>query len=551
VAVEEKELSMSVVGFNAALSSCAQAGDWERAIYLLERMKAAAPKTSTALEARIPAPDAVTYGTVLAACERGEQWSLILKYAKSMEVQLGLDFLDGLSITSCLHACQQLGLAEEALYYLDVMKRLECPQRKTSGWKRQGVRQPLQGPDPVAYHLAISACARGGAWQDGLRLLNEHEKVTGAAPDVVAYTSAITGCEYAGEWKQAFLLLDKMRQQGVEANEMTMTAVLSACATALAKKNRVRNGEEAEKVVGGTVAEAMPEEQIRALQLLSVLKKDPNTVKPNIQIYNAAIRVCAEAFDLDRAMKLLEQIQKEGLQRTVVTYGSLMTACERVGCVDSASKVFRSMKADNITRNEKVYGAAISCCRKAKEPERALLLLRKMIQEGLTPNAATFNTVMMAQTEGRAKIDMERAVLVFKLMQSKFAAEKSRPNRQTYSMLVLLFATSMQPNTAERFLRKMRDDGFVPDVDLFTATVTGYERTGQPLKALRLMESMQADGYDFYGVKVLNTAFKKAVQLANLVGRNLASPDDEEKEDPSFQLDNIDEDGEAFLQVNR
>jgi pentatricopeptide repeat protein len=281
------------------------------------------------------------------------------------------------------------------------------------------------------------------------------------------------------------------------------------------------------------------------------LKKDPNTVKPNIQIYNAAIRVCAEAFDLDRAMKLLEQIQKDSLMRTVVTYGSLMTACERVGCVESASKVFRSMKADNIARNEKVYGAAISCCRKAKEPERALLLLRKMIQEGLTPNAATFNTVMMAQTEGRAKIDMERAVLVFKLMQSKFASKESRPNRQTYSMLVRLFATSMQPNTAERFLRKMRDDGFVPDVDLFTATVTGYERTGQPLKALRLMESMQADGYDFYGVKVLNTAFKKAVQLANLVGRNLASPDDDEKEDPSFQLDNIDEDGEAFLQVNR
>eukprot|EP00957_Ditylum_brightwellii_P016663 1252723-Ditylum_brightwellii.AAC.1 len=59
------------------------------------------------------------------------------------------------------------------------------------------------------------------------------------------------------------------------------------------------------------------------------------------------------------------------------------------------------------------------------------------------------------------------------------------------------------------------EDGFVPDVDLYTVTVTAYERNGQPMKALRLMESMREDGYDFYEAKVLNEAFKKAVKLVN------------------------------------
>jgi pentatricopeptide repeat protein len=529
-AVEEKELFMNVVGFNTAISACAQAGDWESAITLLTRMEDAAPKNETVLQARVPAPDAVTYGTVFSACERGEQWSLILKYARSMRDR---DIpLDGMAVTSCLHACQQLGLAEEALHYLEEMKTARSATRKTAGWKRSGVKQPLKGPDEVAYLLAISACARGGAWEEGLRLLDNFKNATGTAADVVAYTAAITGCEYAGKWKHAFLLLDKMRKAGVEPNAVTMAAVIGACATNIAKQAHTDGG--------------MPLPQQKALRLLSVLKKDPTIVRPNIQVYNAAIRVCAEAHDLNRALRLLEEIKNEGIERTVITYGSLMTACERVGCVESVSAVFRSMKADGIAPNEIIYGAAISCCRKAGESERALLLLRKMIQEDLSPNVATFNTVIVAQTEGRSNRDIERAVLVYKLMTSRFASSDARPNRQTYTLLVQFLVYNKQPLNAEVFLQKMRENGFVPDVDLYTATVTGYERTGQPLKALRLMESMEEAGYDFYNVKVLNSAFKRAIKLVNVVGRGL--PSAEKTDEKPLQLNDADQEGDFFIQ---
>jgi len=524
---------MNVMGFNAAISACAQAGDWQNAITLLNRMEEANASTNSSF--LVPSPDAITYGTVLAACERAEQWQLVLKYAKEM-TRKNLQ-LDGLAVTSCLHACQQLGLAEEALGYLSVMKTLPESVQSTARFQRSGARQPLIRPDAVAYRLAISACARGGAWKDGIRLLEEYKGSTPDFSDVVAYTAAITGCEYAGQWKEALFLLDKMRKDGVPPNEVTVAAVIGACATACSKEGNTKRPSE------------MPLPQKKALQLLQIVKTNPEFVKPNIQIYNAAIRVCAEACDMQQAFALLQEIEDADIPRTLITYGSLMTACERIGCVDSASIVFRKLKEDDFVPNEIIYGAAISCCRKAKQSERSVLLLKKMIKEGLSPNVATMNTAMIAQTEGNSRADMERAILIYKLMKSKFVAETARPNRQTYNIIINFFASMKQPNTAEAFLTKMRNDGFTPDVNLFTATVASFERTGQPLRALRLMESMQEDGYDFYGVAVLNEAFKKALKLANKVGQTFTSKDIENKGEKFMML--VDQEDEDDLMARK
>lgn len=532
-AVEERRLAMSVVGFNACISACAQASDWENAISLVTRMEEASLRNTTdsSLTFTVPEPDAVTYGTVMAACERGGQWRTVLKYAQSMQDR-GL-LLDGLAMTSCLHACAELGLASNALRYLDLMKSVDPVAPQTAKLERYGAKQPLSGPDAVAYRCAITACARGGAWEEGIRLLDECKSVTGTPANVVAYTAAITGCEYAGKWKEAFYLLDKMRKEGVEPNEMTMVAVIGACATACAK-SEVWLGHQG-------AANAVPAPQHKALQLLNVLKKDPDTVKPNIQIYNACIRTCAEARDVERAFQLLDEATALDLDKTQVTYGSLMTACERVGDVQSSSIAFRKMEEDGITANEVIYGAAISCCRKANEPQRALWLLKKMIQEELSPNAATINTAMIAQTDARRKGDSDRVLQLYKLMHSKYVAQNGRPNRQTYNILVNFFAATMQPAIAERFIDKMRESGFKPDVDLFTATVSAYERTQQPLKAVKIMKRMEEDGYDFYSVNVLNSAFKKAIKLVNAVGQTFASPE----EDKSFEYTDFDDGQES------
>lgn len=506
-AKEKHNITMNVVGYNAVISACARAGDWKGASSLLSEMD----------QHNTTNPDHVTYGTVLAACENGEQWDMVLEYASAME-EKGLDF-DTLALTSVLKACQQLGLAKEALYYLELMRAKATSDpyaRKTSGWDRKGAKQPLRGPDAVAYRLAISACARGGDWKEGIRLLKDFEATTGQKPDVMAYTAAITGCEYAGEWKRAFSLVDTMRKGGVEPNEVTMAAVIGACATACAKETGGIKFKETNTI-------PMPLPQHKALQLLNILKNDETVVDPNINVYNAAIRVCAEAFDLKRALQLMEDLQTEGLTPTIVTFGTLMTASERVESIDGANSVFRAMREVEMEPNEIIYGAAISCCRKAGQAERASLLVRKMVKDDLKPNVATFNTAIVAQVEGYP-VDkcLDRAILIYRIMTSK-NHKGARPNRQTYNLLIRALSSAKRPTEAHALLKGMSNSGYIPDVDLYAATVAAYERVGQPLQALKLMESMTEDGYDFYEIDVINAAFKRAVKLVNKVGRGLSS----------------------------
>ena len=490
---------------------------------------------------------------------------------------------------------------DEALYYLELMKRLRHDEeevdgrrdaeggavggsaahqqrqqqlqgsggsggRKTNGRQRKGARQPLRGPDGVAYRLAISACARspgGHRWQDGIRLLREMKSISEASddadckPDVMAYTTAIAGCSEAGEYAHAMSLITEMRKEGIQPNVMTFSAVINACATASAKLARRREEEDTSGRVYGNInvngnntiasLENVRMPMNRALKLLAAMNSPRSYVKPNIVTYNAAIRACAEGLNLDGAFDLLRQLREDGLEPTVITYGSLMTACERVGDVEAASKVFRMVKEEegksttgggddgsedqeHLRANEIIYGAAISCCRKAREPERALLLLRKMISEKLELNTVTFNTVIAALSEGRpesktAKDDIlwEKALAVYRVMNTKHAPTSVSPNRKTYNILVRCLSANLQPGFAESLLVDMRKAGFVPDVDLYTTTVRSYERCGNPMKALALMEYMREMGYDFYEIKALDEAFKNGVKVLNRIGRGFSS----------------------------
>ena len=511
---------MNIVGYNAAISVCSRAGEWKQACQILNEMERRDTqefqfeKVILHDDAFIPRPDEVTYGTVMAACERAKEWHKVLELSKRMESERTDLTMDGMAISTALHACQQLSYGHDALVFLEKMKQLKM-QSQNHRERDNRQRKALKGPDDVAFLLAISACARGGLIEEALELLRNIEQETGTPPDVAAYSSVIGGCAESGEYMKAIELLKEMKANGVEPNVISFSAAISACASASANADKTRKDAKAkdpfysEEDSLGEVQRPMR----TALKLLERMRKGKNeSTKPNIVTYNAAIRACAEGFDVSKAFSLLDELLDHGLEPTIVTYGSLMTACERVGDVEGASKVFRELRSNEFEPNEIIYGAAISCCRKAEQPERTLALLRKMIQSKLSPNIATYNTVIMAQAEAN---NMEKASAVFTLLTS--SRSKAKPNRQTYSILVKASNDNAQPATAEFYIHRMKEDGMKPDVGLLTATVSSYERSKEPIKALKMMEAMREEGYDFYQMKLFDVAFKQGVKVINTV----------------------------------
>jgi pentatricopeptide repeat domain-containing protein 1 len=503
----EKGIPLTVIGYNIVVSAAAKQGDWQTAMAVVKQMQA--PNSTT------PVPDAVTYGTLLAACEAAGQWHQVLEQAQAMKNE-GFD-LDVRALSSCLHACQQLGRAEQALQLLEQMEALPAID--------------TQVPDAVAYRLALSACARGGKLTGGLRLLEKLEtQFPHEEANVVAYTAAIAGCEVEGQWKVAFRLVDRMRKRGVQPNEMTFVAVLAACATACARQAASKSSADASAHKDMTSFE--PYQQ--AMKLLRVMNKDPTVVNPNIHVYNAALRVCAEACDLTGAFALYNELLEDrdssgnvpegtvALKPNIVTFGTLMTACERVGSMEGVTQVFRWMQEFSdppLKPNEIVYGAALSACRRAQNDERSFFLFEQMLQNPkLRPNVATYNTVLLAQTEANTKTSMTRGLSVFR---SLYNSPYTQPNRQSYQIMIRALALDRRPLEAMTLLQQMQQAGLRPEVDLYTCTVTAFEKTGQHAQALKLMEAMRADGYDFYSNGVLDAAFKQGVQIVSSVQRGL------------------------------
>ena len=271
-------------------------------------------------------------------------------------------------------------------------------------------------------------------------------------------------------------LLKEMKRKCVEPNVVTFTAVISAaCASACAKKSDddEKNNNNVDSSTTITINDDLMMKAApmkAALAILDHMTREGSSldIQPNIVTYNTAIRACAEGLNVYKAFALLDELKARNLEPTIVTYGTLMTACKRgVGDVDGARKVFRFMKDAEMKPNEIIYGAAISCYRKASKSDVTFRLLCKMLDEELSPNTATFNTVLMSQTEVK---DIKNAIEIYDLMEP---SQYGNPNRQTYNLFIRYLAMISEPSKAGE---QMKENGMKPDVNLFTVTVTAFEK---------------------------------------------------------------------------
>merc|ERR1719272_2261833 len=173
---------------------------------------------------------------------------------------------------------------------------------------------PKVEPDMITYSTIMKGYCSSGDLDKGLALLSDMESDCTFTPDEVMYNSLLDGCAKQHRLDNALELLDKMRAQGIQPSNYTLSIMIKL----LGRSKRLNQ------------AFAMVKEMV-----------DDHGLRPNIFVYTSLIQACFQNRQLGKALELHDKIVTEGCVLDEKAYTSLAQGCLKSGAVDRAADVVR------------------------------------------------------------------------------------------------------------------------------------------------------------------------------------------------------------------
>ena len=429
------------------------------------------------------APDAFTFTTAITACGKAGQWERALGLLEEMggagqpqaQEEGGQRSTFGIApnvaaINAAISACARAGRAERALGLLNRMAT--CDGRKLVGSIRIGggidgqdkgssdsstprTEAPEEGPawpaaDSVSFNSAMEACAVSGRWQEGATLLSRMREA-GVRPDVCSYGAHLACLRAGGQWRRALEVLEEMRAGGAEVNGGAgVRPDLGCYAVVMSTLGEAGRWEQALEllrflqkqgaagVAAGAGAAGWDAERLvaEASEGGAAISSSP-AAGPNLVCYNAALNACARAREGPAALNLLEEMEARGIFDTA-SFNCAMLACRGMGQWQKATAILERMINGEAARrggdgedgdgvngfagppaaaaagaprgvrpratvprpNAYSFSACITACGDVGQADVAVGLLRRMPAAGVAPNVVVFNAVIRAVSRG-------------------------------------------------------------------------------------------------------------------------------------------------------
>jgi len=170
-------------------------------------------------------------------------------------------------------------------------------------------------PNIVTYSTIIKGYCLQNRPDKAMELLHEMKQSSRYRPDEITYNTLIDGCARFGHYERGMALLAEMQEQGVRPSNFTLS-VLAKLAT------RSRRPE-------------------RAFEICEDLAKRYG-LRLNVQVYNNLVHACTANQDLQRGLKLLEQMQREGVRPDSRTFTLLLRGSLASGEVKETAALLRA-----------------------------------------------------------------------------------------------------------------------------------------------------------------------------------------------------------------
>ncbi|XP_038891499.1 pentatricopeptide repeat-containing protein At3g04130, mitochondrial [Benincasa hispida] len=228
----------------------------------------------------------------------------------------------------------------------------------------------------------------------------EEMKGHGFRPCVISYSTIIRFYCRHYNFSKVYELLDEMDAQGCPANVITYTTIMDSLTKseefeeALQIAERMKSaGCELDTLFYNCLIHTLGRAgKVREVIHVFEVEMPSKSVLPNTSTYNSIISIYCHHAQEQKAMKLLEEMEKSGLCKPDVrTYHPLLKSCFRTGKIDYVlSKLLEEMiYKHHLSLDISTYSLLIHGLCRANRCEWAYQLFEKMIDQDIKPRYLT------------------------------------------------------------------------------------------------------------------------------------------------------------------
>eukprot|EP00434_Breviolum_minutum_P027986 symbB.v1.2.024761.t1/scaffold2368.1/size81091/4 len=206
----------------------------------------------------------------------------------------------------------------------------------------------------ITFNAVLSTCQKSGQWQRALSILSF--LVTYNSYDLISYNSAIACGE---EWEWAIQLLKDLQCNALEANDVTCSAVISAC------------GQSREWELGLYLLKESA--QNRTCSIITF-----NSAISNSITYTSTISACEKGQRWQWAMHFMNEMKSRILKCNSIAYYAVVRACESQHQWQKALELFATFEESSLQGNVLTSSVAFSASEEGLKFRRASQLLEQI-----------------------------------------------------------------------------------------------------------------------------------------------------------------------------
>ncbi|PNT61164.1 hypothetical protein BRADI_5g11010v3 [Brachypodium distachyon] len=363
-------------------------------------------------------------------------------------------FLD--AAAALLSKAPQFGCCVEAYAYNKLMNsfigcgRVQDAVALFEGWIQGGA----YSPDVWSFNVAIKGVCQVGDVQKALELV-ERMAEFGCSPDTVTNNILVGGLCRVKEVSRGREVLRRLQRDGVcMPNVVTYTSVISG----YCKSGRMED------------AMAVYNDMIGC------------GTTPNAVTYNVLINGYGKAGNMGSAVAVYQQMILRRCPPDVVTFSTLIDGYCRCGQLDDAMRTWTEMSQYQIQPNAHTFSIIIlSFCKQNRSAEALRFLKELNMRTDIAPRAFICNPVIDVLCKG-GKVDEANLILM------EMEGKGCRPDKYTYTILIIGHCMKGRISEAITFFNKMVDTGCSPDSITVNSFIGCLLKAGMPSEVDRIMK---------------------------------------------------------------